>query len=115
MLVLKLHLSPLPLAESRGQILPPSGSPSVSSMSTSGILSMQPKPVKTIFNRIPNGSGWATSISRLFRPEDVPHCRLCTTCSADRETGMCLNTFLEFVPYDQIPMKASPKLDPPTR
>jgi hypothetical protein len=73
------------------------------------VLSLQPQPICTIYTHLQCGGEWTTNITRVFRPADVPHCRLCTVCSAHRETGACLNSFREFVPYDQIPMKLAPQ------
>ena len=68
-------------------------------------LPIQPRPVvhSSVRERHADGT-WSTSIARLFRPEDVPHCRLCDRCMADPSTGLCLIVAPAMVPPADVPL-----------
>jgi hypothetical protein len=104
-------LTLLPVEETQSTAIAPTAALPDRPAVAPAVLSLQPKPIRTIYNHVQSGGQWVTNIARLFRPEDVPHCRLCTICKADRELGFCLNSFRHFVPYDEIPMKASARPD----
>lgn len=52
-------------------------------------LPMQPMPTGVIVAPAGEPDRPRTAISRMWRPGDIPHCRLCPTCSAS-SLGFCL-------------------------
>jgi hypothetical protein len=52
-------------------------------------LPIQPLPLGVLVAPAGNAGRPQTAISRIWRPGDIPHCRLCPTCTAN-PLGFCL-------------------------
>lgn len=57
----------------------------------------QPRPLNTSIVRHVVAGQPLTAIARVWRPEDVPRCKLCPECTACPTTGLCLVTIEEWV------------------
>jgi hypothetical protein len=52
-------------------------------------LPLQPKPLEWIDSYLPGLSGGVTTVTRIWRPGDTRHCRLCPGCTAAHEYNVC--------------------------
>jgi hypothetical protein len=52
-------------------------------------LPIQPEPTHWFHSFMPGPIGGVTAITRIWRPGDSRHCRLCSHCTAAHRLGVC--------------------------
>lgn len=72
---------------------------SVVVVSPDTVIQIQPRPLRAKASVIAHGDGtFTTVIGRVFRPEDVPRCRLCPLGSCSAEHGFCQISYPGLIP-----------------